>query len=106
MFEGIPLDDLFEYFPTNDEYGIIVRLDGEIQEVFTVSFDPEAKNNLNRSIYVESVLNQQSSLLFCKDNTANDDALKSYIYSTNGVIKLVDGSDSDMGEDDLMRHVS
>ena len=102
VFEGIALDDLFEYFPTNDEYGIIVRLDGEIQEVFTVSFDVDAKNNLNKSIYIESVINQQSSLLFCKDNTANDAPLKSYIHSTNGVIKLVDGADSDMGIDDLM----
>lgn len=102
VFEGIALDALYEYFPTGDEVAIVTRLKGNIQDVFTVSFDPKAKDNNNKSMYIEDVVNQQSQLIFVKDNTANDLQIPSQIFSTAGAIQLVQGFDSPMGEDDLI----
>lgn len=98
-FSGIALDDLFEYYPTDNEVGIIVRLNDKIVETYTVSFDPEARNSSNKSMYIEDVINQQSSVIFCKDNTNNTNAIPSRL--DNNIVKLVEGRDSDMGTDDL-----
>ncbi len=101
-FEGIALDDLFEYYPTGDEVGIIVRVKGEIKETFTLSFDPEAKDQNSKSIYVET-LNNKSNFLFVKDNTNNSNPVESYLYSSPaGTITLVAGRDSVIQEDDLL----
>ena len=88
-FNGVPLDDLYEYYPSGDEVGVIVRVNNEIKEIHTVSFDATAKDQNNKSIYIEDVITNQSSLIYIKDNTANDDDIKSYIDSTNGVISLL-----------------
>ena len=102
-FDGISLDDLFEYFPVQGEFGLIVRYKGEIKETFTVSFDENMKDSNNKSMYVESVINAKSTYLFCKDNTDNANEIDSYIFSSpKGVITLVAGYDSEMGQDDLI----
>jgi hypothetical protein len=102
-FDGISLDDLFEYRPTGTQVGIIVKYEDEIKEIFTVDFDATAKDINGKSTYIETVINGQSSYIFIKDNTSITEALKSYIFSsTAGTIKLVIGRDSDIQADDLI----
>ncbi len=102
-FDGISLDDLFEYRPTGTEVGIIVKYEDEIKEVFTVNFNSTAKDINNKSTYIETVINNQSSYIYIKDNTDITEALKSYIFSsTAGTIELVLGRDSDIQADDLL----
>lgn len=104
-FDGIALDDLFEYFPTGTEIGIVVKYDDVIQEIFTVDFDTTAKDSNNKSTYIEDVINNQSSYIYVKDNTANTDDIKDYCYSVDGVsgstIELVGAADSVIQADDL-----
>lgn len=105
VFDGIALNDLFEYFPTGTQVGIIIRLGGAIKEIFTVDFDPAAKDSNGKSTYIETVINNQSNLVFAKDNTANAADIKDYLFSVGGVpgsiIKLVGGRDSEIQADDL-----
>lgn len=104
-FTGIALDDLFEYAPTGTEVGIIIRLDGVITETWTVDFDSTAKDANGKSTYIETVINNQSNLIFVKENTANADPIKDYCAEVNGVagstISLVLQSDSAIQADDL-----
>lgn len=105
-FDGIALDELFEYVPTGTEIGIIIRDSDEIVETWTVDFDETAKDFNNKSTYIETVINNQSSYIFVKDNTANTDSIKDYCYSVDGVqgstISLVYGADSAIQTDDLL----
>lgn len=101
-FDGIALDDLFEYRPLGTQVGIIIRLNDEIKEIFTVDFNMSAKDINNKSTYIETVINNQSSYIFIKDNTSITDLCKSHIFSTEGVLKLVNGADSDIQADDLL----
>lgn len=105
VFDGIALNDLFEYFPTGTEVGIVIRVGGVIKEIFTVDFDPSAKDSNGKSTYIETVINNQSNLIFVKDNTANAGDVKDYLFSVNGVagstIQLVGARDSAIQADDL-----
>jgi hypothetical protein len=106
-FDGIALNDLFEFFPTGTEVGVIVRYNDIIQEIFTVDFNSAAKDNNNKSTYIESVINNQSNYLFVKDNTANTTAIADYLAEVAGVagtgpLTLVLGNDSPIQEDDLL----
>lgn len=102
-FDGISLDDLFEYRPTGTQVGIIIKYEDEIKEIFTVDFDATARDINNKSTYIETVINSGSSYIYIKDNTDITEALKSYIFSsTAGTIKLVLGRDSDIQADDLI----
>jgi len=104
-FDGVALNDLFEYFPTGTEVGVIIRSNGLIKETFTVDFDPSAKDANGKSTYIETVINNQSNLVFVKDNTANAANVKDYLASVDGVlgstISLVGGRDSAIQADDL-----
>lgn len=100
-FDGIALDDLFEYFPSGSEVGVMIRLDGIIQEIFTVDFDPAAKDANGKSTYIENVINNQSKLIFVKDNTAQPADVKSYIFSADGTFGLVGGKSSAIQADDI-----
>ena len=105
VFDGIALNDLFEYFPTGTEVGIIIRQGDIIKEIFTVDFDPAAKDSNGKSAYIETVINNQSNLVFAKDNTANAADVKDYLFTVGGtpgsLIKLVGGRDSPVQADDL-----
>lgn len=105
VFDGIPLNELFEYYPTGTEVGIIIRNNGVIKETFTVDFDPAAKDANGKSTYIENVINAQSSIVFAKENTANTGTIKDYLHSVGGVaggtIKLIGGRDSAVRHDDL-----
>ena len=108
-FEGVGLDELFEYAPTGTEVGIVIALNGTVVEVFTVDFDPAAKDHNGKSTYVETVINNQSNYVFAKDNTANADGVASYVLVYDEVtqayvgstLKLVYASDSAIQADDL-----
>lgn len=99
-FNGIALDDLFEYAPVGSEVGIIVKLGDEIKEIYTVSFDEKAKDTNGKSIYVENVINSSSKLIFVKDNMGNTDSIKSYLDTET--ISLVLGRSSAIQADDLL----
>lgn len=107
-FEGIVVDDLFEYAPTGSEVGIVVKVGTEIKEVFLVSMDPTAKDHNNKSIYVESVINTQSFYVFVKDGGTDLPADTTLVY--NYATDLYVGSpatftyalDSAIQTDDLM----
>ena len=105
-FTGIALDDLFDYAPTGTEVGIIVKSGDEIVEVWTVDFDSTAKDFNNKSTYVEDVINNQSTYIFAKENTANTGLIKDYCASVNAVtgttISLTNASDSAIQTDDLL----
>lgn len=108
-FEGIGLDELFEYAPTGTEVGVIVSLNGALVEVFTVDFNQSAKDHNGKSTYVETVINNQSNYVFVKDNIANTDSVADHTLVYDEVIagyvgktlKLVYGADSAVGVDDL-----
>ena len=115
-FDGIALNEQFEYLPTGTEVGILVRYNDEIVETFTVDFDMTAKDYNNKSTYVEKVINNNSKYIFVKDNTANVNNIEDYIYSTvdysptipvitlgtQGVISLIRGVDTAMTNNDLL----
>ena len=104
IFDGIALDDLFEYFPTGMEVGLVVRYDDVVKETYTVSFDPTEVNESNKSIYIEDVIDKKSNYIFVKENTAAIDEVDSYIFSSpRGVINLVNGLDSPIGINDIAR---
>jgi len=105
-FVGIPLEGLFEYFPTGTEVGIVVRDGINIVETWTVDFNPLGKDQNNKSTYIEDVINNQSSYIFVKDNTANTTASADYLASVNGVagstLTMILGTDSPIQADDLL----
>lgn len=106
VFEGLALDELFEYFPTGTEVGVIIKLGNEIVETFTVDFDETAKDSNGKSSYIETVINRQSQYIFVKENTANAGLIKSYVYgiaeADGPTLKLVYGADSATGQDDII----
>lgn len=106
-FDGLVLNEFFEYYPTGTEVGIIVRVNDEVKEVFTVDFDPTARDSNNKSTYIETVINNKSNYIFVKDNTANSDEIDNYLFSVDGVsgrgpLTLKLGADSAIQEDDLL----
>lgn len=111
-FEGLSVDDYFEYAPQGDEFGILIYDDEqeEVVEVFTVSMDPDAKDQNNKSLYVETVINRQSQYVYVKVNTSNKDALADYTLTYDVAtekyvgknLTLLNSSDSDIQADDLL----
>ncbi len=111
-FAGIPLLDLFEYAPTGTEIAVVIKMGDVIVESYIVDFDTTAKDHNNKSTYVENVINNSSKYVFVKDNTANADAIKDYLYSTVvtatsvetllGTVTLVNGEDSTITAADLL----
>jgi len=105
-FDGIGLDDLFDYVPTGNQLAIIIEDNGSIVEKYTVSTDPLEKDHNNKSIYIENVINNNSNYLFVKENTANTDAVKSYLFSANGTPgtlgQLILGAEGNTGSDDII----
>jgi len=101
-FTGIALDDLFEYYPTGSEIGIIIKYNDVIQETYVVSFDVNAKGSNGKSIYVEDVINTKSNFVFVKNNTDNLSQISSYLASTSKTpFNLVAGTDSIIDKGDL-----
>ena len=69
-FEGVSILNLFDYPPVDEtEVGIVIKKDDYI-ESFVVSFDPEAVDANGKSKYIETVINEQSNLVYVIDNKA------------------------------------
>ena len=67
-FEGVSVLNIFDYPPVGeDEVGIVIRK-GETLEKFIVSFNPDALDANGRSKYVETVINENSNLVYVADN--------------------------------------
>lgn len=111
-FPGITVDDLFEYAPKGSELGIIVYDESkqEIIETFKVSLNRADVDDNNKSIFVESVINRQSSVIYAKVNEENSEEICSYTYvydeGTDSYVgkslTLKNSADSDIQKDDLL----
>lgn len=105
-FDGIMLDDLYEYTPSGTEIGIMIKMGDEIKEVFTVDFDETARDYNNKSTYIETVINNQSNYIFIKDNTTSDKMIDNKVHAiggvTTGVLMLELATDSEIQADDLL----
>ena len=114
-FDGLVVDDFFEYAPTGDQLGIMIydMEKDDVVEIYTVSLDPNAKDSNNRSIYIETVINRESSYVFVKVNEACDedvaDTTMYFGYDEFGnatyigdPITLKNGTDSPIQADDLI----
>lgn len=109
-FPGVSVDDIFEYAPTGTQFGVIVKYDNVIQEIWTVDTSANAKDSNNRTTYVEHVINNGSSYIFIKDNTANNNApgdttlfldpdTNTYVGSA---LSLLQSADSPIQADDII----
>ncbi len=67
-FENVSALDIFDYPPVGeDEVGIIIRKN-DTYEVFVVSFNQESIDGNGKSKYVETVINENSKLVYVTDN--------------------------------------
>lgn len=109
-FEGIAVDDLFEYAPSaatgSKEFGVVIKSGDEIKEIYLVSLDETAKDYNNKSMYIETVINNSSSYVFVKDGgILPADTTMVYDFDTedyiNSPLEFVYALDSDIQADDL-----
>lgn len=111
-FEGIVVDDLFEYAPKDTEVGFIVYDDKKkvILETFTVNMKKGSKDNNNKSTFIENVINLNSKYVYVKLNEAVDDEIADYTLVfdqakdeyVGKTLRLYNASDSDIQENDLL----
>lgn len=69
-------------------FGVIVKEDGQVVEQFEVSRDPDATNGYGNNIYIEDVINNQSSYIRVDDNPAVTEA-----YDMTNPLTLAGGAD-------------
>lgn len=96
---GITLDGQFDYTPYGDQFAVIVFYENEIVENFIVSLDELAKNDKNEFIYIETLINKQSSYVLVKVNKTLPNTIRTSLG--NDIIKLSNGSYSEAGADDI-----
>ena len=108
-FEGVVLDDLFEYAPTDSEVAVVIKYGTEIVEIFTVDLSPSAKDYNNKSTYIETVINTSSKYVYVKDNVDNA-SVADYVLVYNATTSAYIGetltlsyaADSDINAADLL----
>ena len=114
-FPGILVDDFFEYAPKDGQVGVLIYDEDtdQVVETYTASFDKDAKDSNNKSMYIETLINKNSDYVFCKVNEANNSEIADYTlrYSVNAfgeaeyvgtTLALKNGSDSSIQKDDLI----
>ena len=114
-FPGILVDDFFEYAPKDDQIGVLIYDEDtdQVVETYTASFDKDAKDSNNKSMFIETLINKNSDYVFCKVNEANNSEIADYTlrYSVNAfgeaeyvgtTLALKNGSDSSIQKDDLI----
>lgn len=108
-FEGIVIDDIFEYAPTDSEVAVVIKYGTEIVEIFTVDLNPTAKDYNNKSTYIETVINTSSKYVYVKDNisveTVADYTLAYNTTSSSYVGKTLTlkyAADSEISNGDLL----
>lgn len=77
---NIYLASLFSYYPQEGEIAIALKQGSKI-ESYIVSFDPLSVDGNNRSNYIETVINDQSTLVYVIDNKSVDDIPASYLVT-------------------------
>ena len=110
-FEGVILDDLFEYAPTGTEIAIVIKENDTIVEQYVVDFDETAKDFNNKSTYIENVINVSSNYIYVVDNSsANTNNIANYVLlwdETNSTyignnLTFEYANDAGIQEDDLL----
>lgn len=114
-FTGILVDDFFEYAPKDGQVAVLIydEESGQVVETYIASFDKDAKDSNNKSMYIETLINKNSDYVFCKVNEANNSEIADYTlrYSVdeNGnskylgtTLALKNGEDSSIQADDLI----
>ena len=114
-FPGILVDDFFEYAPKDGQVAVLIydEESDQVVETYIASFDKDAKDSNNKSMYIETLINKNSDYVFCKVNEANNSEIADYTlrYSVdeNGnskylgtTLALKNGSDSSIQADDLI----
>lgn len=114
-FPGILVDDFFEYAPKDGQVAVLIydEESDQVVETYIASFDKDAKDSNNKSMYIETLINKNSDYVFCKVNEANNSEIADYTlrYSVdeNGnskylgtTLALKNGSDSSIQKDDLI----
>jgi len=90
-FENYYLTDLYHYYPNSDQVAIMIKM-GDKLETYIVAFDPEGVDGNNRSNYIETVINEQSELVYVLENSSISDLPASYLvcdrmgYDESGAI--------------------
>ena len=114
-FPGILVDDFFEYAPKDGQIAVLIydEESDQVVETYIASFDKDAKDSNNKSMYIETLINKNSDYVFCKVNEANNSEIADYTlrYSVdeNGnskylgtTLALKNGEDSSIQADDLI----
>ena len=100
QYENMYLKDLFSYYPSRDQIALIIKYGEEI-ETYIVSFDPESVDGNNKSNYIETVINEQSNLVYCLENKSIADMPASYLvcdrYGLDKVRDCTDPGDTNPG---------
>lgn len=76
--ENTYLTSLFSYYPTGDQIAIALKM-GSVIESYLVSFDELSVDGNNRSNYIETVINEESSLIYVVDNKDEIDVPATYL---------------------------
>lgn len=100
VMAGVVINDQFEYTPSSTEVAIVVIYKGNIVETFLVSMIEGTKDYNNKSMYIEDVINNQSSYIYCKVNNAIADMPKSSLDSN--LIDLKYGADGVPSKADIV----
>ena len=113
-FPGILVDDFFEYAPKDGQVAVLIYDEDtdQVVETYIASFNKDAKDSNNKSMYIETLINKNSDCIFCKVNEANNSEIADYTlrYSVdeNGTkyigtsLPLKNGEDSSIQADDLI----
>ena len=113
-FPGILVDDFFEYAPKDGQVAVLIYDEDtdQVVETYIASFNKDAKDSNNKSMYIETLINKNSDCIFCKVNEANNSEIADYTlrYSVdeNGTkyigtsLALKNGEDSSIQADDLI----
>lgn len=71
-YDGLSIDSFFEYAPAENSAQIAVFIYDTIEEVmketYIVSLDPDEVDSYNNSMFIEKVINRQSSCVYVKCN--------------------------------------
>lgn len=98
--DSASVQDLFQYDCTDKQFGVVILEGSTILETYRVSYDQEEKDGYNNSMYVEKVINRQSSYVFVKDNTSVDAAPASCIG--DNIVKLTNGANGEAGKKNVV----
>lgn len=110
--EGVTVDDLYEYAPQDNQIAVVIydETNEEVVESFTCSLVRGEKDDNGKSIFIENVINEQSSIVFVKCNDACKNSVADYCFYYDSehdkyvgkTLYLTNSSDSDIQKDDLL----